>query len=105
MRVISYVYDSTDTDAHVDAVLNLIESRDEEVDLLDIAIVDNREDGHREAMLTVKNAVRVGSPPETLFDETGHPDFSAGALLTEEPTGRRSLPVGTEALEVLRDEG
>jgi len=105
MRVRSYVYDSADADSHVEAVLDLIESREERVDRVDVAAAEDRADGRREAMLTVKSAVRIGSPPETLFDEDGRPDFSAGALITEEPTGRRSLHVGAEALEVLRGEG
>lgn len=105
MRVTSYVYDSSDAGHHVNAVLDVLESREEEITLLDVAMADVGDDTHREAMLTIKNAVRIGSPPETLFDETGHPNFSPGALITEEATGRRSLHTGTDALETLRTEG
>jgi hypothetical protein len=104
MRATSYVYDSSDADTHVNAVLDLLESREEETTLLDVAMVEDGDDTHREAMLTVKSAVRIGSPPEALFDGTGRPDFSPGALITEEATGRRSLHTGTEALETLRAE-
>lgn len=104
MRVISYVYDSADAAPHVDAVLELIEAREEEVELFDIATATDREAAQREAMLTVKEAIRIGSVPDALFDEDGHLDFSVGALITEETTGRRSLHVGTDAVELLRDE-
>lgn len=102
MRVISFVFDSENTPLHVETVLELISAREEAVNRIDVAAGDNRGDAEREAMLTVKEAVRIGSVPEALFDENGHPDFSVGALVTEETTGRRSLHIGTDALEALR---
>jgi hypothetical protein len=105
MRVRSYVYDSAERGSHVDAVLERVERREESVDCLDVAAAEDRAGARREAMLTVKSAVRIGSPPAALFDEDGRPDFSAGALITEEATGRRSLHVGTAALEALDGEG
>lgn len=103
-HVLSYVYDSGNAPSHVEAALDLIAARDEEVELLDVATADDRDDAHREAMLTVNEAVRVGSTPVSLFDENGHPDFTTVALITEETTGRRSLHVGRDALEKLRSE-
>ncbi|MFB6309239.1 MAG: hypothetical protein ABEH35_07915 [Haloarculaceae archaeon] len=98
MRVVSYVYDSDETPDHVRRVLEALDDRDESFDRVDVS-----EAGEREATLTVKQAVRIGSPPSELFDDDGQPDFSAGALITEAPTGRRSLHVGQAAIEALRD--
>lgn len=102
MRVLAYVYDSTQPASHVDRVLALIGAREESVDLIDVGSPDNRTAVQRDAMMTVKAAVRVGSPPAELYDDRGLPNFSEGALVTEEETGRRSLHVGPDALEVLR---
>lgn len=104
MRVRSYVYDSRDPPPHVEKAIVLIDDRDEEPDLLDVAAGDDPKDARREAMLTVKNAVRIGSTPDELFGEDGRPDFSAGTLITEAETGRRSLHVGEAALEALEEE-
>jgi len=101
MRVRSYVYDSADPASHVDAVLAELDAREEDAEVVDVSGGATR----RDAMLTVKEAVRVGSPPDVLFDEDGRPDFSAGALVTEAETGRRTLHVGSDALAALRDEG
>jgi len=103
MRVVSYVCDSSGAPPHVEACLDLIKAREEEVDVLDVAAADDRDGARREAMLTVKEAVRIGPAPEALFDGKGRPDLSVGALVTEEPTGRRSLHVGADALEALHD--
>jgi hypothetical protein len=62
------------------------------------------EDRRREAILTVKNAVRIGSLPDELYGEDGTPDFSAGVLITEAETGRRSMHVGREAVEAVESE-
>lgn len=97
MRVLAYVYDSTDADAHVEAVLAAVRASDEPVDLVDVAGGADE----REATLAVKRAVSIGSLPETLFDADGRPDFSPGALVTEAPTGRRSLHVGPAAVEAI----
>lgn len=104
MRILSYVYDSSKVTPQVVKTLNLIETSEEEVNVLDIATANDPEAARREAMLTVKEAVRVGSVPGQLFDENGEPDFSRGALVSEESTGRRSLHVGAEALKLLLDE-
>lgn len=99
MRVLSYVYDSAEMAPHVDAVIDELAAREG-----DVEFVDEAEAGTREAMLTVKEAVRIGSPPDALFDEDGRPDFSTGALVTEAETGRRTLHVGEDALAALRGE-
>lgn len=101
MRVVSYVYDSTRAGPTVAATLDAIASREEAVDLIDVGTGGDREDVRREALLTVKSAVRVGSLPDALFDGDGRFDVSAGVLITEAPTGRRSLHVGREALKAL----
>jgi len=101
MRVVSYVYDSKAVPAHVRECLDELASREAEPELIDVEAADDREDGRREAMLTVKNAVRIGSTPGELFDEDGTPDFSVGALITEAETGRRTLHIGTDALDAL----
>lgn len=103
MNVLSYVFDSSDTDEHVRAVLDALEARTEAVELVDVAAFDDSADARREAMLTVKSAVGIGSPPERLYDETGRPDFSVGVLVTEAETGRRTLHVGADALAALRE--
>lgn len=101
MRVISYVYDSADPAEYVDSVLDALADREEDIEYVDIAAAESRADGRREAMLTVKNGVGIGTPPDRLYGEDGRPDLSVGALITEEATGRRSLHVGRDALEAV----
>jgi hypothetical protein len=103
MRVVSYVYDSRALPTHVRECLSELSDRDDEPELIDVDGAETREDGRRTAMLTVKNAVRIGSTPEELFDD-GQPDFSVGALITEADTGRRTLHIGSDALDALRDD-
>lgn len=102
METIAYVYDGDTGGDFVEAVLARLAERPEEPRLVDTAAGDP-DDARREAMLVVRGAVRVGSAPDDLFDEEGDPDFSAGALVTEADTGRRTLHVGQTALEVLDD--
>lgn len=89
--------------SHVSKVLSLLEDRSEPVDTLDIAVIEDTQVAHREAILTIKQAIRIGSVPEELFDDDGDPDFSPGVLIAERSTGRRSLHIGGEALEVLQE--
>ena len=107
MRVTAYFYDSETAEPHVEAVLDRIEARGEAntAELYDLAAAEDRDAARREVMLRVRDAVRIGTNPEGIYDENGDPDFSAGALITEEPTGRRSLHVGQEALAALEDDG
>jgi hypothetical protein len=104
MRVLYYIYDSEDPAPHVEAVLDELAARDEVVTHVDVAGAETREDGLREAMLSLRESIRIGSNPREIYDEDGTPDFSAGVLITEAETGRRSLHVGKEALEALRSE-
>ena len=101
MRVLSYVYDSADPADHVGTVLEALAEREENVEYVDIAAAETRADGRREAMLTVKNGVGIGTPPAELYGDDGQPDLTVGALITEKETGRRSLHVGPEALEAV----
>jgi hypothetical protein len=102
MRVVTYVYDSAAAERHVEQVLAALDEREESVERLDID-GDDREGALREAMLTVRDAVRIGTSPDGIYDDDGHPDFAAGAMITEQPTGRRELHVGEDALEVLTE--
>ncbi len=102
MRVLTFVYDSETTPRHVETILELLDGRDETPDRLDVA-AGNPADARREAMLVIKDAVRIGTVPDELFDD-GRPDFSPGALITEAETGRRRLHVGEEALTAIEDE-
>lgn len=104
MQVRSFVFDSENTPPHVESSLDLIAKREEAVSRVDVAEDDLSGDVEREAMLTVKEGVRVGSVPDALFDENGQPDFSVGALVTVETTGRRSLHIGPNALQTLRED-
>ncbi len=100
MRAVSYVYDSKVLPTHVSECLMELEKRDDDPELIDVDAAESREDGRRKAMLTVKNAVRIGSTPDELFQD-GKPDFSVGALITEADTGRRTLHIGSDALDAL----
>lgn len=104
MRVLAFVYDSAEPTDHVDGVLNRLDDRPEDIDYVDVAAAETAADGQREGMLTIKNAVGIGTPPAELYGEDKTPDLTVGALITEESTGRRSLHVGEEALDVLENE-
>jgi hypothetical protein len=97
VRVVDYVYDSAAAPDHVEAVLAAIADRPEEPRLLDVSGGASR----REATLAVKAAVRVGGFPADLYGEDGTLDVSPGVLVTEAPTGRRSMHVGAAALSAL----
>lgn len=91
----SFVFDSDDVPSHVERVRTALDTREESIDCVDAA------DSERDATLTIKEAVRIGSVPETLFDDDGRLDVSEGVLVTETESGRRSIHVGQEALEAL----
>lgn len=103
MRVLTYIYDSERGGDRVDRVRERLERREEDVDRLDVAGED-RDDAVREAMLAVRESVRIGSAPDGIYDADGNPDFSAGVLITREPTGRRHVHVGEDVLEALSDD-
>lgn len=104
MRVLNYVYDGETAADHVDRVLERLSERDESIDRLDVSGADDRDDAIREAMLTVRESVRIGTNPDGIYDDEGTPDFSAGVLVTREPTGRRTLHIGADALEALEND-
>lgn len=104
MRVRTYIYDSAAAPDHVDRVRERLAARDEEIESLDVAGADDRSDAVREAMFAVRESVRIGTAPDEIYDESGEPDFSAGVLITAEPTGRRNVHVGRDALEALADD-
>ncbi|WP_121742008.1 hypothetical protein [Natronorubrum halophilum] len=103
MRVRSYIYNGDTAPDHVETVLERLAARDEDLEYRNIAAADDRADAVREAMFSVRESVRIGTNPEAIYDDNGTPDFSAGVLITQEPTGRRNLYVGREALEALSD--
>ncbi|MEF8851892.1 MAG: hypothetical protein V5A28_05675 [Haloarculaceae archaeon] len=102
MRVRSYIYNSGATTEHVERVLDLLAGRPEAVELLDLA-----ETERREAMLTLRESMRIGENPEGIYGADGTPDFATGVLITENEVGRREVHVGTDAVDALReaDEG
>ncbi|MFB6302209.1 MAG: hypothetical protein ABEH78_05045 [Haloferacaceae archaeon] len=102
MRALRYIYDSRTADPHVERVLDLLAERPEDVDHLDVGTAADPADARREALLAVGEATRIGRKPSGIYDADGNPDFSAGVLLTEAPTGRRELHVGAEAVAALR---
>lgn len=104
MHVVSFVYDSATRRPHVVEILSELDERDSNPEIIDVEAADSREDGRRQAMLEIKNAVRIGTTPEELFDDDGRPDFSIGALITEADTGRRTLHVGQDGLDALRSD-
>ena len=105
MRVRTYIYDGETAADHVERVRDRLRERDDEIELLDVAAAENRADAVREAMFAIRESVRIGSPPDEIYDENGTPEFSAGVLITEKPTGRRGLHVGRDALEALESDG
>jgi hypothetical protein len=103
MRVVAYLYNSeTGIDA-VEQVLAALADREEDIEHIDIGTADDPSAARREAMLRVGAATRIGGKPDAIFDDDGTPDFAAGALITEAPTGRRELHIGTDAVAALED--
>lgn len=105
MRVLTYVYDSEQLPDHVESTLAALAAREEPVDRLDVSAFDDRHDGIRRATLAIKEGVGIGTIPDALFDADGGPDFTAGALIVEAETGRRSLHVGEDAHRALEGDG
>lgn len=102
MRVRSYIYNSGAAPDHVERVLDLLDEREETVELQDLAAEDG-DDARREAMLTLRESMRIGENPEGIYGEDGTPDFATGVLITENEVGRRDVHVGNDALDVLRE--
>jgi len=99
MRVRAYLYNSESAAEHVPAVLDRVTERDA-VELVDVGEGD---DARREAMFALRESVRIGDNPEDIYGDDGTPEFATGVLVTEDATGRRSLQVGREALDVLEE--
>lgn len=99
MRVRAYLYNSAVSADHVQTVLDHLASRDDP-ELVDVAEGD---DARRQAMLTLRESIRIGDNPDAIYDDEGTPDFAPGVLVTEDETGRRHLHVGSEAVATLED--
>jgi len=103
MRVLELLWDSAQASETGERVAARVRERSESVEVIDLG-TESREDARREAMLSVGTATRIGSKPEALFDDSGDPDFSDGAIVTEDERGRRDLHVGEAALDALDGE-
>jgi hypothetical protein len=103
MRVVQFLYDSERAGETGQRVARLVEERPEGVDVTDLGTADDRGDAQRAAMLSVGAATRIGGKPDAIFDEDGNPDFSAGAVVIEQETGRRDLYVGGDAVDALTE--
>jgi len=60
-------------------------------------------DARRDGTLAIKEAVRIGRPPDALYDGGLNP--APGALVMVEATGCKTLFVGEEAIDVLDEQG
>ena len=100
MRVRSFIYNSVATDESVERVLDLLAERPEDVEFYDVG-ADDAGDARREAMLTLRESMRIGENPEGIYGEDGTPEFATGVLITENEVGRRSIHVGSDALDAL----
>jgi len=103
MRVIELLHDSERASETGRAVANHVYDRPEAVEEVDLG-TGERADARRGAMLSVGNATRIGGKPDEIFDESGRPDFSDAAIVTEDERGRRDLHIGEAALAVLDDD-
>jgi hypothetical protein len=100
MRVRSYIYNAGAAAERVERVLELLADREGPVELLDLAAEDTE---RREAMLTLRESMRIGENPEGIYGADGTPDFAAGVLITETEVGRREIHVGANAVDALRE--
>jgi len=91
----AFLYDSAQADETVQAVRDRLPPDTRTLDV-------GGEATHREATIALKQAVRIGSPPDRLYDD-GILDFGPGVLITVAPTGRKELHVGEAALDALRE--
>lgn len=103
MRVRSYIYNSGAAPDHVERVLELLDDREEGVERQDVGAAADADDARREAMLTLRESMRIGENPAGIYGEDGTPDFATGVLITENEVGRRAVHVGTDALDALRE--
>jgi hypothetical protein len=103
MRVRSFIYNSAAAEAGVERVLELLEERPADVEYHDVGSGDT-EDARREAMLTLRESMRIGENPGGIYGEDGTPEFATGVLVTENEIGRREIHVGSDALAALEDD-
>jgi hypothetical protein len=103
MRVLELLWDSERASETGERVAARVRERSEAVETVDLG-TGSRPDARREAMLSVGAATRIGSKPDALFDDSGDPDFSDAAIVTEDERGRRDLHVGEAALDALDGE-
>jgi hypothetical protein len=110
MRVLAYLYNAERAPDHVQQVLDRLDERTTrdgtadrtgESDAVDRVDVSAGADARREAMLTLRESVRIGDNPDAIYDDEGRPAFVPGVLVTEDDRGRRSVHVGREALAAL----
>ena len=104
MRVRSFIYNAAAADEGVERVLEMLAERPEDVEYHDVGAGDT-EDARREAMLTLRESMRIGENPDGIYGEDGTPEFATGVLITENEVGRRDIHVGDDALETLEADG
>jgi|GEM_PF-1722501 len=102
MRVRAFIHNSGAATAQTERVRELLADREETVEFYDLGTGD-AEDARREAMLTLRESMRIGENPEGIYGEDGTPDFAAGVLITENDIGRREIHVGSDAVDALRE--
>ncbi len=93
VRPETFLYDSSQAD---DTVRTVRDRLPPDTRTLDVAA----DATHREATIALKQAVRIGRPPDELYVD-GVLDFGPGVLITAAPTGRKELHVGQAALDAL----
>jgi hypothetical protein len=100
MRVRAFIYNSEAATEHAERIRELLADREETVDYHDVGSGD-ADGARREAMLTLRESMRIGENPEGIYGEDGTPDFATGVLITENEIGRREIHVGGDAVDAL----
>jgi hypothetical protein len=104
MRVRAFIYNSGAAAEHAERVRELLDGREESVELQDLGEADDPDGARREAMLTLRESMRIGENPDGIYGEDGTPEFATGVLITENDIGRREIHVGRDALDALRED-
>jgi len=102
MRVRTFIYNSAAAGEGVGRVLDLLAERPGDVECLDVGS-GNPDDARREAMLTLRESMRIGENPDGIYGEDGTPEFATGVLITENEVGRRDVHVGSDAVAALEE--
>jgi len=100
MRVRAFIHNSGAATEQAARVRELLAEREESVEFHDLGTGD-AEGTRREAMLTLRESMRIGENPAGIYGEDGTPDFAAGVLITENEVGRREIHVGSDAVDAL----